>query len=182
MRWTEEAIEDLKRLASEGRSASVIATELGAASRNAVIGKASRMGIRLNGDGRASTPGRTRGAARPAPLAGAARLRAGDRIHGGAFALAMWARRKDGGRSASAFGEAEVGEMLRVRFDEIRQSACRWPLGDPRSGEFAFCGLMPLNGRSYCPGHCRMAYRPPNAAAGPRERQGLRALSRCWLF
>ncbi len=66
MLWTEETIEVLKRLALEGRSASLIALALGAASRNAVIGKANRIGIRLNGDGRAS-------ARRSAP-AGAYRL------------------------------------------------------------------------------------------------------------
>ena len=55
MLWTAEAIEVLKNLALAGRSASVIAATLGAASRNAVIGKADRIGIRLNGDGRAAT-------------------------------------------------------------------------------------------------------------------------------
>ena len=60
MQWTAEAVEDLKRLALEGRSASAIAAALGVGSRNAVIGKASRMGVKLNGDGRASVLGRTR--------------------------------------------------------------------------------------------------------------------------
>src|SRR5271165_3678167 len=69
MLWTAEAIEDLKRLALEGQSASVIAAALGAASRNAVIGKANRIGIRLNGGGRASTPGRTPAGAYRAPSA-----------------------------------------------------------------------------------------------------------------
>ncbi len=57
MLWTEESIEVLKKLALEGRSANVIAQALGAASRNAVIGKANRIGVRLNGDGRSSVPG-----------------------------------------------------------------------------------------------------------------------------
>src|SRR6516165_3904951 len=47
--WTEQAIETLRKLALEGRSAAWIAAALGAPSRNAVIGKASRIGIRLNG-------------------------------------------------------------------------------------------------------------------------------------
>ena len=59
MLWTSEAVENLKRLALEGRSASVIAAALGAASRCAVIGKANRIGIRLNGDGRATAPAGT---------------------------------------------------------------------------------------------------------------------------
>src|SRR6185437_2728707 len=64
MRWTTEAVEDLKRLALEGMSASGIAAALGAASRNAVIGKASRIGIKLTGGGPGSGPGRTQARAR----------------------------------------------------------------------------------------------------------------------
>src|SRR5580693_4253245 len=58
MLWTAEAVEDLKRLALEGRSASVIAAALGVASRNAVIGKASRIGIKLSGGGPAAVRGK----------------------------------------------------------------------------------------------------------------------------
>ena len=49
MQWTKEAVEVLKELALEGRSASKIAAALGSASRSAVIGKANRIGIQLNG-------------------------------------------------------------------------------------------------------------------------------------
>ena len=47
--WTQQAVETLRKFALEGRSAAWIAAALGAPSRNAVIGKASRIGIRLNG-------------------------------------------------------------------------------------------------------------------------------------
>jgi GcrA cell cycle regulator len=173
MLWTAEAVEDLKRLAFEGRSASVIATALGA-SRNAVIGKANRVGIKLDGDGRHARLGGTRKGARRAHWAVShIKPSAGDHA-----ALS----RGPGSRAAWMFGEAEVGEMQRVRFEEIREFACRWPLGDPRTGEFAYCGLTPAKGQSYCAGHCRMAYRPPNAAArqGRREPQGTLALSNSW--
>ena len=79
---------------------------------------------------------------------------------------------REGRGAAWTFGEAEIGEMRRLRFEEIRKSACRWPLGDPRSGDFAYCGLTPVGGQSYCAGHCRMAYRPPQARPS-RQRQGL---------
>ena len=67
--------------------------------------------------------------------------------------------------------------MRRVRFEDIREFACRWPLGDPRSGEFTYCGLTPAKGQSYCAGHCRMAYRAPQPRGIARER-GLRAIAR----
>ncbi len=45
MSWTEERIERLKAMWTEGATASQIADELGGVSRNAVIGKAHRLGL-----------------------------------------------------------------------------------------------------------------------------------------
>src|SRR5688500_5283048 len=45
MSWTDERIERLKKMWSEGATASQIADELGGVSRNAVIGKAHRLGL-----------------------------------------------------------------------------------------------------------------------------------------
>ena len=45
MAWTDERIEQLKRMWLQGMTASVIAEELGGVSRNAVIGKAHRLGL-----------------------------------------------------------------------------------------------------------------------------------------
>src|SRR5690606_19602684 len=60
MNWTDERVEKLKKLWSEGLSASQIAAQLGGVSRNAVIGKVHR----LNLPGRAKAGG-TQTAARP---------------------------------------------------------------------------------------------------------------------
>ena len=48
--WTDAAIETLRQMALEGKSASSIAVALGAPSRNAVIGKANRIGVKLTGN------------------------------------------------------------------------------------------------------------------------------------
>ena len=45
MSWTEERIDRLKEMWSRGMTASQIAEDLGAVSRNAVIGKAHRLGL-----------------------------------------------------------------------------------------------------------------------------------------
>jgi GcrA cell cycle regulator len=60
--------------------------------------------------------------------------------------------------------------MRRVRFEEIREFACRWPVGDPGSGDLVYCGLKRADGRSYCPGHCRLAYRPATARGADEGR------------
>jgi GcrA cell cycle regulator len=182
MLWTAEAIEDLKKLALEGRSAAAIAAALGIGSRNAVIGKASRIGIKLTGGGRAAMRGETPARAGRSQWANVryARLNLDD--HGADVAPVgdLQVKPREGRGAAWAFSESEIGEMRRLRFEDIRESACRWPLGDPRSGEFAYCGLTPAKGQPYCAGHCRMAYRPPHARASTRERQGLRAIGNSW--
>ena len=45
MSWTDERVETLKSMWSEGKSASQIAKELGGVTRNAVIGKVHRLGL-----------------------------------------------------------------------------------------------------------------------------------------
>ena len=178
MLWTAEAVEDLKKLALEGKSASHIAAALGVGSRNAVIGKASRIGIKLGG-GRASGRGEMKARAGRPRWATAHYPRPHGDDHGSTSALArdLQVSPGDGRAAGSSFGVAEIGEMRRLRFEDIRESACRWPLGDPRSGDFAYCGLTPVGGQSYCAGHCQMAYRSPHARPIARER---RAIASSW--
>jgi GcrA cell cycle regulator len=45
MVWTDHRVEQLKKLWNDGKSASQIADDLGDVSRNAVIGKAHRLGL-----------------------------------------------------------------------------------------------------------------------------------------
>ena len=72
--WTDAAIETLRQMALEGKSASTIAAVLGAPSRNAVIGKANRIGVKLTGNIHCLAP-------RAAAERGGATPPAGDRPH-----------------------------------------------------------------------------------------------------
>jgi GcrA cell cycle regulator len=60
--------------------------------------------------------------------------------------------------------------MRKVGFEDIGEGACRWPLGDPTGEDFVYCGVETAKGRSYCAGHCRMAYKPPNARVWDGQR------------
>ena len=70
--WTAERIEILKQMWAEGRSASEIAQELGGVSRNAVIGKAHRLGLwekkRVGAESSESQSSDVRPAVAPAPI------------------------------------------------------------------------------------------------------------------
>ncbi|HEX2803224.1 MAG TPA: GcrA family cell cycle regulator [Sphingomicrobium sp.] len=74
MSWTEERIEQLKRMWHDGATASEIADKLGGVSRNAVIGKAHRLGLEARpspvkpGEEKESpAPAKTARKAQPAP-------------------------------------------------------------------------------------------------------------------
>ncbi|HYE28390.1 MAG TPA: GcrA family cell cycle regulator [Allosphingosinicella sp.] len=66
MSWTDERIDRLKELWSQGMTASQIADELGGVSRNAVIGKAHRLGLQSRPS--PVKPNEGQGEAAPAPL------------------------------------------------------------------------------------------------------------------
>ena len=45
----------------------------------------------------------------------------------------------------------------------LKPNQCRWPIGDPDSENFHFCGEQVFVGKPYCYEHCRQAYQftPP---------------------
>ena len=69
MSWTEERIERLKKMWHDGATASQIADELGGVSRNAVIGKAHRLGLEQRPS--PVKPGEEKEVKKPAPAAAA---------------------------------------------------------------------------------------------------------------
>ena len=61
----------------------------------------------------------------------------------------------------------------RVTIMDLRESMCRWPMGDPTKPEFRFCGARAITGLPYCTHHARIAYQP--VADRKRERKLIRA-------
>src|SRR6204780_4304355 len=157
MSWTDERVELLKKLWSDGLSASQIAAELGGITRNAVIGKVHRLGL----SGRAKST--STGAARPR------KARAPSMLRIGRVAI----RGNPGLPPAYEVEEAEpelidnvipIGQRRTLL--ELNEQTCRWPVGDPGSTDFFFCGGNTVSGLPYCAYHSRVAYQP----AGDRRR------------
>jgi GcrA cell cycle regulator len=61
----------------------------------------------------------------------------------------------------------------RVTIMDLREYMCRWPMGDPTTPEFRFCGARSQTGLPYCSHHARIAYQP--AADRRRDRSKVRA-------
>jgi len=48
----------------------------------------------------------------------------------------------------------------RLSLLELNEATCHWPVGDPSSPDFFFCGGKALSGLPYCAQHSRVAYQP----------------------
>lgn len=165
MAWTEDRVELLKKLWGEGHSASQIANQLGGVTRNAVIGKVHRLGL----SGRA-TPSRPvkkpPRLARPKPprqkvAAPVTAAVTGERAVPVKAAPASQAE-KD---AAAHLPPAVLEDGSTASILNIRDSMCKWPIGDPADPNFAFCGRK-ADG-VYCAEHAKVAFQP----AKKRERK-----------
>lgn len=152
--WDEARIEQLKKLWSEGLSASQIAGELGGVTRNAVIGKVHRLGL----SGRAKS--KPAAVARPRQKVVKAPVRTTQVVTRGNLAMVELV---DATPVEMPQRENVVVPMSRkISIMELREGVCRWPIGDPMHADFAYCGGDCSVGKTYCEAHSRMAYQPQN--------------------
>ncbi len=177
MGWTEERVELLKKLWLEGLSASQIAGVLGeGVTRNAVIGKVHR--LKLSGRAKPATSApRVRSAPRPAArrvstpasvsrssgLGTVMKTRntisagAGGAIQG-ATALKMEEEFAVEMDMAPQVAELYIPVEQRLSLLQLNEHTCKWPIGDPLTPDFYFCGQHSDEGKPYCDFHSRRAY------------------------
>ena len=173
MSWTDERVEQLRQHWTEGKSASQIASLLGhGLTRNAVIGKVHRLGLAA----RAKAPSSSGAHSRPssshqgAHRAAAQRVApAAPRIVRGATALAVQPQTA-AEAEPQTFEGVVLPMSLRVTIVELKEAMCRWPLGDPSSPDFRYCGSPKANG-PYCAHHGKLAYQPAQDRRRERERE-----------
>ncbi|MBV1700569.1 MAG: GcrA cell cycle regulator [Hyphomicrobiales bacterium] len=180
MSWTDERIETLRQLWLEGLSASKIASRLGSnITRNAVIGKVHRMGMANREKTTDQLPTRARNPDAPRntmPVTGHGGGGGGGGVRGNtALATDMVTAIASLPQVQTKTAEAVVIPMTeRVTIMELRESMCRWPIGDPMSSDFRYCGSRsPIGSGPYCAGHAQIAYQPAHDRR--RDRRQVRA-------
>ncbi|WEX09077.1 GcrA family cell cycle regulator [Chelativorans sp. AA-79] len=173
MNWTDERVELLKKLWSEGLSASQIAAQLGGVSRNAVIGKVHR--LKLSARGRAAAAPARRKKAATAASASSANAAAGQRRQrstgsGGsrpvATSIGATALKVQFEEDAVAYqymrpaADVVIPISRNLKLVELTERTCKWPNGDPLAEDFSFCGSDTGDTGPYCTYHSRLAYQP----------------------
>jgi GcrA cell cycle regulator len=148
--WTDERLELLKAHFKAGLTCRQIADDIGV-SRNAVIGKLSRLNLTRKKSGDARHRARQDAAKERRPRTGPRQQYLMLRV--------LYAEPEPAADDAPIHSE-HCCSLL-----ELSEARCRWPISTPGAADFCFCGNTPVEGLPYCAGHTRMAYRP-----GSRQR------------
>ena len=195
MSWTDERVETLKKMWADGQSASQIAKELGGVTRNAVIGKVHRLGLsnRVGGGGAADADDDAAAAARseatprsvepargvdPAPRPSVERMMPTATITPIPMRKAIIPAGQPlppqpSANEISPEALASVREVekhaKKLTLMELTERTCKWPIGDPATEDFWFCGLQSLPGKPYCEAHVGVAFQPMSARRDRRR-------------
>lgn len=182
MSWTDERVETLKKMWSEGQSASQIAKELGGVTRNAVIGKVHRLGL-SNRAGASSTPAPERKSAK-AESAPAAKPAAKSAPQEKVIEVTVTPRKpivpagqplppQPSANEISPETLANVREVektsKKISLMDLTERTCKWPVGDPATEDFWFCGLAVQQGKPYCEAHVSVAFQPMSSRRDRRR-------------
>ncbi len=199
MSWTDERVETLKKMWAEGQSASQIAKELGGVTRNAVIGKVHRLGLsnRVGGPAEpaAAAPkaarvppeasqGEPPEARRAAPKADPKPAPQAARPEPAPTPVVVPMRKQiipagqplppqPSANEISPEALASVREVekkaKKITLMELTERTCKWPIGDPATEHFWFCGLPSQPGKPYCEAHVSVAFQPMSARRDRRR-------------
>ncbi|MFY0680919.1 MAG: GcrA cell cycle regulator [Thalassovita sp.] len=194
MSWTDDRVELLKKMWGEGQSASQIAKELGGVTRNAVIGKVHRLGLSNRSTGGASTSNteatetkakaapkkeakaepKPRPAPAPEPIAAPAPVPRP--VVTGRKAIIPAGQPLPPQPSANEISPEALAKVSEVEKKakklgllELTERTCKWPVGDPATDDFWFCGLPVQAGKPYCEAHVGVAFQPMSSRRDRRR-------------
>ncbi len=185
MSWTDERGELLKKMWSEGQSASQIAKELGGVTRNAVIGKVHRLGLSNRAGAQPAKPMKEKekpveaaaAAPEPAMAAPAEEAAPPERplppsrkpiIPAGQPLPPQPSANEISPEALATVREVEK-KAKKLTLMELTERTCKWPVGDPATEDFWFCGLPVQAGKPYCEAHVGVAFQPMSSRRDRRR-------------
>lgn len=184
MSWTNERVEILTKMWAEGNSASQIAKELGGVTRNAVIGKVHRLG--LSNRATTSTSNKSESKTKSSPKSSSKAQRKAQKIDATEpkpnnvtslrrqiIPAGQPLPPQPSANEISPEALARVSEIekqaKKLSLLELTERTCKWPVGDPATEEFWFCGLATQSGKPYCEAHVGVAFQPMNSRRDRRK-------------
>lgn len=167
--WTEQQDARLRELwADPTMSSSRIAREMGFASRNAIIGRVHRLKLpmrtraggntfRHKGGEQTGLLHRIRNGTPLRVSPENARVLAGRR---GTFSVKINHAKSAPPSPTPALNvaDSDIPAAQRCTISSLTNETCRWPIGDPGTPSFFFCGGKAIDGYPYCPHHAKRAF------------------------
>lgn len=176
--WDNNILKKLKALVGKGLSTAEIGKKLGL-SKNAVVGKLHRMGWNVGAADSdvvkkpvvkkakpapkkvGKKPVAVKVAKKPAPAPKPLKVAPKEKP----APVQKPAPKKGGGHAIAGKGASVHQRMVQhaLEMANLKPNQCRWPIGDPDSENFHFCGQPVFVGKPYCYEHCKQAYQftPP---------------------
>ena len=135
--WTTQQVNKAIYMWKEGHTATEIAKRI-SKSRNAVIGKLNRLGVKKPNAAATKDTNQTRYGNKPT------------------------------GNNGSKQGKGQTdNETQDVKLEDqkltllfLNEKTCRWPIGDPSTKNFWFCGKPSQLNKRYCAQHSELAFQP----------------------
>ncbi len=179
--WDNNILKKLKALVGKGLSTAEIGKKLGL-SKNAVVGKLHRMGWNTganDSDAKTTKSVKKTETKRVAPKkvdkkapispVKKANVAASKTVKAKPApkekTIAKPVPKKTVGHAIAGKGISVHQRMVQhaLEMANLKPNQCRWPIGDPDSENFHFCGQPVFVGKPYCYEHCKQAYQftPP---------------------
>lgn len=185
--WDNATLKKLKSLTGKGLSTSEIGRRLGM-SKNAVVGKLNRLGWNSKASGadakeavpakkttaKSATPKKTAAkvaakspakvvakktaATKPAVEKVAAETKKASPAPKAAAKSIATSTPKEGKNLTKNLAMHQRIIQHSLEMANLKPNQCRWPIGDPDSENFHFCGETVFVGKPYCYEHCKQAY------------------------
>lgn len=163
--WTPATLNKMKALLEKGMSTSEIGKKIGM-SKNAVVGKLNRLGWNnksvANANKKAPAKKEIVIKVKPAKKDNVKKVPANTAKTKKVTAPSPKApANKTTGTSKKNLVAHQHMIQHAVELAMLRPDQCRWPIGNPDSENFHFCGAKVFPGKPYCYEHCRAAYQMP---------------------
>ena len=153
MDWNDETIARIRELWAEGHSTAEIGRRM-EITKNAVVGKAHRLSL-------PPRPSPIRRSPAECPVTRRGAVRRGDgptlpQLNAGILNAAPPSG--PAARTAPARAPVVLRTVPAQPRPAGRVSDCCWPIGDPGTPSFHFCGVPAMGGKPYCTEHAALAY------------------------
>ncbi len=184
MAWTDEMVEELKKLWAEGVTTGEIGRRLNI-SKNSIVGKVHRLGlsgrpspIKKKGDEpekapkakssvkekepKKASPAKT-SQEKPKEVQPKLAPKTEPKVEKAPAQVKATHLEEDDIKLAKSINpetESAAGKK-HISLTELDNHTCRWPIGDPKDENFHFCGRKIRLGQTYCEEHAAIAYVKP---------------------